>query len=129
MKKIFIQDWGTYKNETLVCIGTGHKEVLRFINSHGIQKRFKKWILGNEELFKSAVDRKDNGFFLFNEGMSLLWLKDWKNDWEHYDTLLHELNHAVYFILGNSRLMNAEPEGLAYQQEYLFREIRHKLAN
>ena len=60
-------------------------------------------------------------------GTTILMFSDWKNDWKHWDCLVHEVTHLVHFVLGNMKNMMHEDEGRAYQTEFLFREIRRNL--
>jgi hypothetical protein len=126
-KIIYIQSWGTYQNETLVCIGVSYEEIYKCLKKIKVETdMIKQW--------ECDIDLLDNclngaGLFWFNHSRSILWLKDWKNDWKHYDILLHELFHAVYYILGKGKNMMSEDEGMAYQQEFLFKAIRRKLSD
>lgn len=54
---------------------------------------------------------------------SVLWMKEWKEDSEHYSILAHELIHAVSFVLGDSADLIRENELFAYQHTYLFNRI------
>lgn len=58
---------------------------------------------------------------------SVLWLKDWKKDQEHYKILAHELIHAISFHLGPCIDLIKENELFAYQHTYLFNAISNKL--
>ena len=122
MKKIFIQNWGTYQNETLVCIGVNIKEIKYYCMRN-------KLIFNNNVLhtLEKNINKTLLGFVLVNDdGTSFLWLKEFKNKWKYYETLMHELHHLVFIIFGN-KLMESEMEAQAYQFEYLFREIRKNL--
>lgn len=129
MKKIsFIQGWGTYTNQTFVCVGMTFQEVIRQNKRLHADKWFTDFITERKATFEGELRAMPKGFLMYHEsGASLLWLKTWKDDWEHYETLIHELHHAVHFMLGKLRLMNDEAEALAYQQEWMFRQLRRRL--
>jgi hypothetical protein len=57
----------------------------------------------------------------------ILYLREWVRDWHSYETLLHEIVHAVQYIFEDCRGLWSENEAVAYQIEYLFRSIRRKL--
>lgn len=67
------------------------------------------------------------GYFWHKDGRSVLWVKTWGNHWNEIETLVHELHHAVFTILQENKAMSTEMEALAYQQEYLLRQITRKL--
>ncbi len=129
LKRVFIQDWGTYTNQTLVVLGMNRKQIVHQLKRFGVKKDFKDWIEKNGEFIDENIAREDKGFFAHNNGGSILWLKGWDNTWGAGEVLLHELHHAVHFILGQSKGMLAECEAMAYQQEWLFRTIRRRLTN
>lgn len=71
--------------------------------------------------------KQNNAACWFYESKSVLWFREWKNDWEHWDTLLHECYHLIHTILHKDKNMAKDDEGCAYQLEYLFRNIRRTL--
>lgn len=58
---------------------------------------------------------------------SILWLKTWLNDLEHYKILAHELVHAIQFLMKDYLDPLKEYEAVAYQHSYLFEQIAKKL--
>lgn len=56
----------------------------------------------------------------------VLLLDKLNNDWTYWETLIHELNHIVLYLADQKKFAD-EMECQAYLQEYLFREIRHKI--
>jgi hypothetical protein len=93
---LVIQDWGTYSNQTLVCIGLSFDEITRRL------KRFGKagtidWL--NEETTIRDRIKCASASVWFEEGRSVLWLKAWANAWEHFDTLNHETVHLIDAML------------------------------
>lgn len=128
-KTIFIQDWGTYGDETVVAVGTTIDEVVQYLKKHkASQGSIKSMEEDAKEL--SETMKCSKGFFAKPNDTtvgSFLWTRDWDNSWEHSEVLVHELFHAVYNTLGKGRSMMDEQESMAYQQEFLFRAIRRKL--
>ena len=130
-KVAYIQKWGTYDVDTLVIVGMTPKEILRYIRRIKVKdfivKEFEKDIPDLEKNW--MVAEKHTGLLWSNDSFvaNLLWFPSWKNDWEHWDTLVHELSHAVHAVLGKHKNMMGEDEAKAYQLEFLFREIRRKL--
>jgi hypothetical protein len=114
------QNWGTYLNDTLVFVGYNANEVIKLLDKWEKTEYFISKI--NEELFNN-----NRGVVIFDNNRTLLWLKEFKDDWEFYEVLIHESHHLIFNVLGECRMMKDEIEAQAYQQEYLFREIRQKL--
>jgi hypothetical protein len=118
---IFIQDWGTFSNETLVCVNRDKAQILRYMR----QTRIKPELI---ELFE-AKSETDAAAFVWTPsrtGCTLLWLREWVGDSEDLDTLVHETNHLVYDI-SRDKGFKDEAEIQAYQQAYLFSGILEKL--
>jgi hypothetical protein len=122
-KLFFIQDGGTYANEVLVTVGTDAEDIIRYIKSHGLNfsEDFPR-LLRASPMKKNAAGRT-----IFDEGRSILWLPEWDQDWEHYETLLHECWHLVHRVLVVNKCMDMEDEAQAYQLEYWFHFIRERL--
>lgn len=131
----FIQEWGCYPEETLVVVGTKDPKDFFLLFKKlkvkaGIAIQTLKWM-------KSHTWGKDddNGSFLWVDGpagrMTILYLKEWpkKASWSNYQTLMHELHHAVDYVLVQCRGMGEEREAQAYAQEQMFEQIRRKLDN
>lgn len=125
-KYTYIQDMGTYSNQVIVTAGTTDKELLKWMRKANI----KKDMIDN---FENGLDEHWNdiagcqGKVWHDEGKSILWLKEWSNDWEAHDTLMHEVLHIVQFVLMEGKGMGEEWEAQAYMQEYLVKNIRQKL--
>jgi hypothetical protein len=123
MKAAFIQDWGSYTNQTFVSVGMPIKDTIRAMS----QRKLNPHVIKNFSQCSSNVASGAMGFVWHNEGRTILWLPDWKNDWEHWYTLIHETHHLVQHVLVHTNRMDDETDALAYQQEYLFRHIRERL--
>lgn len=125
MKKIFIQDWGTYSNETLVCINVSFDEIVKWT----IKNKYKVPVLIQEPEETRECIKEAPGFVVIgSDHTSLLWMKEFRDKWEFYETLMHEVHHLVHGIFSHKRMLH-EKDANAYQFEYLFREIRRKLKN
>jgi len=118
--KWFIQEWGTLPNETLVVVGLTQKQIVARMK----RSKFHKDVV---EAFSRSEPLEDASAWVWlRQGRTMLWFPEWKNDWEHYNTLLHETNHLVYHIIRDKGMTN-EIEAQAYQHEYLFDNIRRRL--
>lgn len=129
----FIQDWGVYPDQTMVIVGTKDPEDFFFFFKKlkvkaGIATDYLKWMKEN-----GLGSDGDNGSFSCvdseNGRMTVLYLAEWPKNplWVNYKTLMHELHHAVNFILVKHRGMKDEWEAQAYAQEMMFEHIRRKL--
>jgi hypothetical protein len=61
-----------------------------------------------------------------NTEKSIIVLRDGKNNWDFFESIMHEVHHAVEEI-SSAKGMIDELEAKAYLFEYLFRNIRRKL--
>jgi hypothetical protein len=122
-KTIFIQDWGTFTNETLVCVGSSKQEILAFMKANSVKveliEKFerKPEPKGSSEAFTWSPE---------GTGCTLLWFRHWSGDPDDLDTLVHETNHLIYDI-SRDKGFRDEPEIQAYQQAYLFTGILKEL--
>ena len=122
-------DWGTFFGTTMVCCGwKDYAEVKEFLK----RKKYTQWLEAMEikaEEFKTnhfskwgAIDEKNKKITF-----TILWLKDWKHDAEHYEILAHELLHAVQFCMPDFLDVTTEHEAVAYQHSYLFNRAAKEL--
>lgn len=132
VKTWWVQKWGTYQNEMPVFVGYTPKEIL------AVLKKQKTWkqepiLAWEKELKQTEEFAEGREFCWFNDGYCILFLKPFEDKWERLEAIMHECFHLVINILGDKRGMinttvpRVEEEAMAYQQEYLFREIRRKL--
>jgi hypothetical protein len=123
---IYVQDWGTYNLDTLVCIGTTHEQTKNWIDKNagkGFREAFYKGVDSHKEILEGGA----SGFVWYEDGYTILWLNDWVNKWHYHDTLMHECLHLIQFGLIEARGFEGENEAQAYQLEYLVRNIRTNL--
>lgn len=125
----YIQEWGSYNNQTPVFVGYTTKEITSIIKRQKWNKEVvKKWC--DDEDLEKFMEGK-NGAVWSYEGWTLLYLPKWDGSWDDYETLMHECFHMVIGQLGVQKAFingeRIEEEAMAYQQEFLFRNIRRKL--
>lgn len=126
-KFCYVQGWGTYKNDTLVCIGMSKPEIILALKRLGDAHLVIPMANEFKEKFKDRS--RNNGWVFLHDGKTIMGLKPFEDTWTYWETLLHEVAHLVHNVLGKDRCMMDEDEARAYQQEFLFREIRRKLQN
>lgn len=132
----YVQDWGTYPNQTLVFIGYTEPEALVVMKKEKMNKEttahFEKDIFTDVNFVASVA-----GFVWHDTetAATLLFLPKFEDDWHSYEVLMHEVVHLVLNGLVKDRRFvdfvgsrhHLEQEGIAYQVEYLFRSIRRRL--
>lgn len=124
MKKFcFLQDWGTYSNQTFVVVGMTLKEIIAAMRRRNFKKSA---ILSFEKGGRPKSDEDAAAFVWVDGGMSLLWFPEWKLDITHYSDLVHETNHLV-FEIARDKGMSEEAEAQAYLQEYLWNSLIYRL--
>lgn len=124
MKKYcYVQDWGSYQNDTFVIVGMTHREVVKKMKS----LKFNKNAVHVYDTKVFLDNYESEGFVFTIGGKSVLWLRNWKKDDEHLGTLVHETAHLIYLILGKNKGMEEETEAQSYQQEFLFNNIQKRL--
>ena len=126
LKFAFWQDWGTYDNQSLVCVGLDRDDVLSHAKRLNAKRWFIEWLRDDPEVQEFFNNSQLGGFFGHHRGASILWLKEFRDEWPFYETLMHELHHAVFYLLEGNNGMHAEMEAQAYQQGFLFRQIRRR---
>ncbi len=125
-KIAYIQTWGTYDDEMLVTVGMNFDEIVKEMKRLKITKEVSGDFIARKLEFLDMIESTSAHLWVFTNGQTLLYFPNWKHDWEHWDTLLHEICHAVHHTLGKHKRMMYEDEAKAYQIEFLFREIRRK---
>ena len=136
-KKIFFtQNGGTFPLDLIVVIGYSWDEFIAELKNkkHDFKKSFIKDIEEDtkfKDLFKTQSG-DDTGDFpgllhSLGNGIQLLVIPRYADDWKFWETLMHELFHSVHYEMVNRRCMGSESEALAYQHGYLFRSIRKKI--
>ena len=123
---IIIQDCGIFTNEIIIATGKTKKEILSFMKNkkNQISKDAIKWIEDEEKGFE--IKKECNGVVMENDGMMIMLLPPFDDEWSYWEIVLHETHHVVQFITKN-KYMEKEVEAQCYLHEYLFRSIRRKL--
>lgn len=117
----YIQEWGTYECDTMVCVNMTHDMILKDMAKRGAKKAL---ITGFNKLTKEDYDCR--AFIWHHSGRTLLWLSKWDNQ-EMLGVLLHEIFHMIFFVMEKNKGMEEEYEAQAYQGQYLFNQIRAEL--
>jgi len=128
-KHVFIQDWGTYSDQMIVSVGMSTEDLLSWVKKLKDLKEGVVEIL--EENLKTMENRRDKGGFMrFTTekcAVSCLIILEWDRTLENNGLLVHELSHAIDFVLGNGKMMERETEAKAYQLEFLYLAIVREL--
>ncbi len=122
MSKLWIQDWGTYGEQTLVAIGASKKEILSYLKRHCPKSEFLDNVKSEFEVPKNC----DGCFWThYNPKFrgSILWLQSLEFTPHSLGVLAHEICHAVRRLLIEERNMVNEVEAICYQTEYLTKNI------
>ncbi len=124
IKKIaFIQDWGTYVNETVITCNMSFDEILVWMSKNKLISEAIERFSKDREMVEDQMN-KGSTVLWHREGYSVLIFKEFIDKWSFYETLIHEICHLIYIIMQKNKLMSDETEACAYQTEYLFRNIR-----
>lgn len=126
-KTAFLQHWGTFPYDTLVVVGMDAGQMMK------TAKRLLPPSPSRKELLISLQDKEEmdkvmdcGGWCDWLEGgQSVIWLKGWDLDWKYLDILNHEIVHAVDFFYKHVTMDGMETR--AYQQDFLFKQIRNRL--
>ena len=122
MARIWIQDWGTYGEQTLICVGANKKEIVAHLKKTCPKSQFLYCISkffeipkGCDGCFWTHYNPKYRG--------SILWLKKLEYTPESISVLSHEVCHAIRRLLIEERNMHNEVEAQCYQTEFLIKNI------
>lgn len=126
-KQYFVQSTGQWKNDVFVCTGFDAKEILRAAKRINSQEYIIKWIENKSEDWNSFIE--SNCAFATkhpDRGTIILRLRTYEDTWDFWETLIHEISHAVD-MMAEHRGFSNEGEAKAYLAEFVFHEIRRKL--
>lgn len=127
MKKLFSQDWGALKTETIVTVGLTNEEIVSHLRKFATAFGTKEVIDAFEQSGRPREDEPVYSFVFLYLGRTILCLSHWNGgDSEDLATIVHETNHLVRYIM-DKKGMSEESEASAYTQEYLFEQIVNKL--
>lgn len=125
-KNIFIQDYGIFYNEFVVCTGISAEELKKYAKAEKLNKNFFKCIFDDGEYQKPE---KLMAYTYSNAESNIVYLvsfPDFEDTWDFWNHVLHEVVHVVQANERRSGLFK-EDEARAYLTEYLFTNIRRKL--
>ncbi len=127
LKKPFIVNWGTYRSDTVVVVGYNFDQMIYAFKKIGISEDNIKEVVEDREKIEPSI-QKASGFVWTSGGKSMLWLEKYdKESMDSQCTLVHEIVHLIYDILIKYRGVHAGDEAVAYQFEYLYKQIKLKL--
>ena len=121
--KIYLQPISILNTNLIILCCKTNREANKLIQS------FKEVHKDIKQDLKDIDIEETNGkvfYYIGTKQPLLLFMKDTKRDWKFWETLIHELNHIVYYIMLSIEC-KYETEFQARLQEMLFREIRLKL--
>ena len=111
-----------WERRLLVVVTKNRQTVLDLIKKHKLGRDLRNQVFGDPlteaDLGAVYTDKK--------YGRWIMWFTKWNNSGDNMDTLVHETNHIVKFLMKYVGAKN-ELETSAYTQEWLFREIRKRL--
>lgn len=123
---MFVQDLGFYTDEVLVLSGvTDKKEVFKYLKKTKVNVKFAKYVLEEFDSWNEKM-KLNLGLYCWGEFGKVLVLRGIKDDWDYWQTLMHELHHLVTHV-SQIKGFQSEMENQAYLFEYLFKSIRRKL--
>ena len=125
-KQIFIQDCGIFRHEFVVATGYTVDEISEWAKKQKIKGEYLDFLKGIEtDAIQSGILTGQLNYDNKLQRMALV-TKEFVNEWEYWEIILHEITHATQQItLWN--FLQGEHECQAYLTEYLFRNIRRKL--
>ncbi len=129
-KFIYAQDWGTYQQDTVVAVNCTKDDIVKWCEKNTTKNFLAIFNKKEQEgLGEMTKEGGASGCVWYQDGYSILWIRDYENSFRFYDTLVHECLHLVQFGLIEHRSFQGENEGQAYQQEFLHRSIRRRLSS
>lgn len=130
----YLQDGGTYSFQIPVFVGYTIPEVVEVLKKQkGLNPEAIKEFVDGVEMATKSFHGKQGGVWSTDSGWSILFLPSWEGSWNDIETLVHECFHLTINMLGRGKMMincssgTIEEEAIAYNQEYLWRNIRRRL--
>jgi hypothetical protein len=128
---IFSHKINITSSDLLICVGVKKgKQIADWLNKYGtkeakklltpeIIKELDESLTGKLNAFLYVLEQEDANFYF-------ICLKEFKNKWECFETLLHEIIHYKQFQWRDMRIRD-EIEFEAYFVEHCFRSLRKEL--
>lgn len=131
-KKLFFLHIPIYEREICIIVGMTHDEAVKEAKKQKCTKKFiedLEWETAKELCDKVAdkIASTQGAVVRVNDESYFVFLKPYKNDWEYFDTLSHELFHLVQFM-GDILKFWDDVEPPAYLHTWLFKELRRVLS-
>ena len=127
---IFIQPLDPYRHDLFVVAGATKADLLRFCKKAKVIKECVEVIKEDADKMFSTIESTQLALFFWAKKKHhiffMLFLRPYKDVWEYWETLIHELAHVVQ-KLASEKMMEGEDEARAYLHEFLFRSVRRKL--
>lgn len=114
-----------YDLDVVVVVGGGTKDLLAFAKKNSPKEFIKacEEIVLDEGVNEAAKNANAFACQHKESGYQVLFLKTYRDDWDYWETLLHECVHLTQFF-EEERCMSGEREALAYYTQWLFKTIR-----
>lgn len=115
-----------YFVDVMIMVGAKDKREIEYLMK---KQRVKKEVIKNwveDSQLKWLLDKEAGSLIHDGELAVIYHFKDWKDDDNHLNILVHEVSHMVDSIAEYKNLLK-ETEARAYLTEYLFKTIRKNL--
>ena len=109
--------------QIILIVSKDIKAIEKIINKFVKNKKILKEII---EDCDETIEKECKWSYCKYEWYRVMLLINWKNDWEHLDTLNHEVTHMVDQEAAD-RFFKDESEFNAYLHESVFRKLRQAL--
>lgn len=128
MKKkfIFCQDTGIFQGHFVVACGYTEAELKKYVKKELIKKFYEEFCEVIKDMTAGTELHKATFYYSSTDRPCLLYLKEPKDSWEFWETLIHEITHIVDSLSARHGFAD-EREARAYLSEHLFHSIRRKL--
>lgn len=126
MAKAFEVHIPIYKKYLYVLVGTPKEGVLALMEQYDLGDKNAETLIEHLEKHR----KNSAGIFTYNEESNTytIWLPQEPDTIEREAVLLHEINHAVFYLFNNLGMEHtqASDEAYCYLSEYLYVEIMNK---
>ena len=111
--------------DVLLIVNDKQENVMKAIDDHIINTKEKR---ETKKDIKKVMEEWIGWCYIYVKKWfsRILLLTGWKNNWEHWDYLNHEINHLVEYE-AEERWFQEEKEFKAYMQVWLFKKFREIL--
>ncbi len=120
--KFFLHEIRPLSNYLIVACLKDNKDIYKHLNKK-TNKHISEWLKKKTDDVKLP---EGSGVYHKDDKPLVLFIKNTKRDWNFFETLMHEINHVIFYH-GKYCGFQDECEFNAYISENLFRELRQKL--